>query len=333
MPHETTQAAPTQPKRAFWRVYRPLSCLISSLFILILLTPGSAMAWNGAGHRIVATIAWEKMSPTGRQSLARLLRQHPDFAHWASMAGKGMNVDHTAFVEASTWADEIRRDPRFHHRHESPTPTLPGFPDMRRNSPWHYADALDTREQDNVYTALSDLTEQLSNPQTAPSHRAYALVWIIHLVADAHQPLHNGFRADRGGNEFALIRNAQSLRTDNLHSFWDALPGPANLRGTPLLHTVEALMAEHRNLAEGPIDFSRWFHENLKISQQAGYPEQNPPAALTEQFVRRAQIIANRQLVLAGIRLARLIENSLGIAAKNSSPPIRTPFHVERRTD
>lgn len=320
-------------RRAFSRVSRQLSCLISSLLLLGILIPSSAHAWNGAGHRIVASIAWERLSPTGRQSVTRLLRQHPDYPRWSRHAGKGMDVDQTTFIEASTWADDIRRDPRFHHRNETPTPTLPGFPDMRRNSHWHYADALDTREPDNLYTALATLSEDLSNPRTPTVHRAYALVWMTHLVADAHQPLHNGFRADRGGNEFALVRNAQSLSTDNLHSFWDALPGPSNLRGTPLLHTADALIVEHRILDDGPIDFNRWFHENLKISQQAGYPDQDPPVALTERFVSRAHAIANRQLVVAGTRLARLIEKTLGLSPKTAQPQNRTPFQVERRAD
>lgn len=301
--------------------------------MLCVLIPASAFAWNGAGHRIAATIAWESLSPMGRQWVTRLLRQHPDYSRWSRHAGKGADIDHTAFIEASTWADDIRRDPRFYHRNESPTPTLRGFPDMQKRSHWHYADALDTREQDNLYTALSDLSVLLSNPRAPAAHRAYALVWMIHLVADAHQPLHNGFRADRGGNAFELIRNGQSLRTDNLHSFWDSLPGPSNLRGTGLIRTAETLLVEHRNLKDGSIDFHRWFHENLKVSQQFAYPDQPPPVALTDAFVSRSQNIANRQLVLAGVRLARLIERDLGLLPKVSAPQTRTPFHVERRAD
>lgn len=60
------------------------------------------------------------------------------------------------------------------------------------------------------------------------SERAIAQCWIVHLVADAHQPCHAGSlyvedvfpEGDRGGHE---IKTKQSK---NLHALWDGLLGP-----------------------------------------------------------------------------------------------------------
>ena len=44
---------------------------------------------------------------------------------------------------AAVWPDNIKGDPRFWddtHADASPTQLLPGFPDMKRHTNWHYFD-------------------------------------------------------------------------------------------------------------------------------------------------------------------------------------------------
>ena len=38
------------------------------------------MAWNAAGHRLTAAIAWRAMDADTRQRVASLLAHHPDHA-------------------------------------------------------------------------------------------------------------------------------------------------------------------------------------------------------------------------------------------------------------
>jgi hypothetical protein len=66
--------------------------------------------------------------------------------------------------------------------------------------------------------------------QAAHTGDRNALKFVIHLVADLHQPLHVGFEKDRGGNWFNLRRpeDMPEIHKDtvNLHVLWDhALPG------------------------------------------------------------------------------------------------------------
>jgi hypothetical protein len=49
--------------------------------------------------------------------------------------------------------------------------------------------------------------------------RLKALKYLVHLVADIHQPLHAGYRDDRGGNQFQL---RAFMRGSNLHAVWDS---------------------------------------------------------------------------------------------------------------
>ena len=48
---------------------------------MLLLVAAPALAWNAAGHRISAMIAWESMDAGTKSAVGQLLRQHPDFGH------------------------------------------------------------------------------------------------------------------------------------------------------------------------------------------------------------------------------------------------------------
>jgi nuclease S1 len=48
--------------------------------------------------------------------------------------------------------------------------------------------------------------------------RLTALKYVVHLVADIHQPLHAGYAEDYGGNRYQL---QAFMRGSNLHALWD----------------------------------------------------------------------------------------------------------------
>ena len=48
--------------------------------------------------------------------------------------------------------------------------------------------------------------------------RLTALKYVVHFVADIHQPLHAGYAEDRGGNQYQL---QAFMRGSNLHALWD----------------------------------------------------------------------------------------------------------------
>lgn len=283
----------------------------------------SAYAWNATGHRLVVHVAWKELSPAARSQIGRLLARHPDYARWSVAGTPSGDADLALLAEASLWADEIRRDSRFSAPGEEVSAQT-GFPDMQKHSNWHYADEQEGPGDDNLYAALPRLYAQLADTSKPSGHRAYALVWLLHLVADAHQPLHNGFRDDRGGNDVAVVVwDVGGNRNASLHAFWDDLPGRGKIEGTALLQRVEALLVSGKTVSPGRLDFSYWQSENLRLSRQYAYPASlaSQPIVLTRDFVDRAQRLANRQLVLAGQRLALLLETAL-------TGGTRTPFRV-----
>lgn len=273
---------------------------------LLLLSPVSH-AWNGAGHRQIAALAWEAMSAASRQKAADLLRQHPDYPRWLKRQQKNApaaNPDYGVFLEASTWADEMRGDARFYGAKDAPTPRLSGFPDMRRHSDWHYRDA----GGGNIDGALKQLANDLKRGDRAA--KIYALPWMIHLVGDIHQPLHCGGKNDRGGNGMTIINPARSKHPEmSLHKYWDDLPGPHWQHGKYL----EAALTKLRPLpmpsnAEAVGDINRWYAESQALLEKQVYP---PRKKISAAFQKRADEVANLRIRAAGKRLGRWLERLL----------------------
>lgn len=357
---ESTPDLPTGPiiggmKSSIHRS-RKLLCL---LFLLALSFP--SVAWNAAGHRLIAQIAWQRLDESSRAAIGKLLHRHPDYQHWQT---QGLEDDKylNAFVEASTWPDDIRKDARFYSAGEAPTPTLAGFPDMERRRHWHYVDrpipsaGRYPPSDGTLDVQLAALLDTLSRRHTPTVERVYALPWLIHLVGDAHQPLHVASRysvdgrGDRGGNELTIDNPFATAHdpADNLHRYWDGLPGAPWLRGERLMQRAEALMQRyppnghdmdqpgstptqpfppHPRLLSHPEKAgedellrarcgtawpgspSQWLLESWRIAERDAYPPGNAAVpTISAEFDARSKEIARQRIVLAGYRLAGLLQ-------------------------
>jgi len=287
-----------------------------SLLLLGLCLTTPAWAWNAAGHRIVAAIAWEELSPAARQQIADLLAAHPDHERWRKHGPE--DPGRTAFIEAGCWPDEIRRDPRFYDEEENaPTPPFPGMADTARHRRWHY---LDLPLHGGKNTGKGELQRQLPRllaalgNRTDEHERLYALPWVIHLIADVHQPLHVASQAGEGGTQHFIADPFSSrLPENNLHRWWDDLPGPPWLRGRYLDRTVaRSLRAHPEAVAAG--NLASWIEESREIARQFAYPAVSDEIpVITATFKQDAERITRQRLVVAGKRLAQVLEAAFSV--------------------
>ena len=279
--------------------------------LLFLLFPSLAEAWNAAGHRLVAAIAWQQLSPPSRDFVTQALRRHPDHERWVRKARSAEPAK--IFVEAATWPDDIRNDPRFHDgREDDASPRLPGFPDSARHKNWHYVDVDDRgKPARGEVDRQIDRLGRLLRSTTKIGEISHALPWLIHLVADIHQPLHVG-RADDEGGTAVKIENPFNKRLPftNLHIYWDDLPGPPWLRGQRLDDRAQRLIAEYPPPRQGKV--ALWREESNRLLASA-YPDAvgSILPIITEDFNQQARAIAERRLVDAGYRLGWLLEASI----------------------
>ena len=265
--------------------------LIFALSLVSGITP--AFAWGTEGHRIVAFIAASELTPPARAEVSRLL---------------GGSLPR-AMVRVSTWADAIRRD-------------------RPHTAPWHYVDipfgssgyvaARDCREGNCVVAQIERDTRRIADRELTDAVRARALRFLIHFVADEHQPLHAANDHDRGGNEVHVVLNG---RHTNLHAVWDdAVVRALGRSPARVARRLEARITpfERARWQQGnPVD---WANNSFAIASRDIFPllhgrsYRYAPLILPPDYARRNAPIAARQLEKAGVRLALLLNRAFATA-------------------
>lgn len=298
------------------------------LILSLLLATSSQLshAWDASGHRISARVAWDQLSPRAREKVSDLLSRHDASEHWLRSSRhyrEQPDQDFIRFVEASTWADQIRHDSRYADDAGSSSRQTVRLPDRQRHKDWHYENrAVDKNTRDissrdgQISRRLSLLIEQLGQPRASAREKAYALTWVIHLTADIHQPLHVASRYDRqgqsdaGGNGFAVIDPLNPKRQNtSLHAYWDRLPGQYTLKRRGLGEVAQdwqtTLPAQEVSQGNPRV----WLEESLGIARTQVYPDQ---PVLDAAYRQRAAAISQRRLTEAGYRLAGLLNQIFG---------------------
>jgi hypothetical protein len=294
--------------------------------ILTLALPGAA--WNFSGHRIVAEIAYGRLTPQARARVDEMMRRHPDFA----MITKDAPADpparaHYAFVWAASWPDQILSDSRFYdpaRADSQPTPLLPGFPDMMRHPTWHYydipisGDGTPVLQQPppHLLTELPRLLGEL--PTVSPMQASYDLPWLVHLVGDSHQPLHATSRylksqpkGDAGGN-FVFVEGGP-----NLHSLWDNAAAPRDLTYEDVVRYAREIAADYPSQELGSLDPHDWVAESFELDRSTVYTfgletgSKENPLVMPPGYEEKAKSVARQRVALAGFRLAAVLNRLL----------------------
>ncbi len=240
-------------------------------FVLLCMTAHSAWSWGGEGHQIVADLAYAQLTPVARKQVDRLL---------ALETG-------ATLASISTWAD----------KHRNPASASWHYVNFPRNS-CTYVPERDCPDGRCVVAAIDRQADALEYAVTDEAS-LQALKYLVHLVADIHQPLHTGYLEDKGGNKYQL---RVFMRGSNLHAFWDS--GMIRLLDEDHSAIVQRLLAKHRSDVSRSWTASQVAQESCKIVGMPGfYPERRVGVDYIESF---KPTLENR-LGLAGARLAGLL--------------------------
>src|SRR5262249_11482782 len=97
-----------------WCAMRSGIAIVS--FVLTVALATEALAWNAFGHKVVAEIAWQQLTPEQRRPIVELLRRHPNFDRdfYDKMPDEMLSAekaeqDHWIWLQAATWPDLIRK--------------------------------------------------------------------------------------------------------------------------------------------------------------------------------------------------------------------------------
>ncbi|MGE3803613.1 MAG: S1/P1 nuclease [Gemmataceae bacterium] len=332
---------------------------IYTVVVLLLLGAwcGRASAWSRTGHHVVANLAYDALDAETRKKAVELLRHHPrfrdDFTAPASVVEAG-ETDRWCFAFAAEWPDEVRSLPasvRRKYAHDTwHYINQPFFltefdrkvlekeikPNLARALPEKLEAARDPEEL-NVVQAIKLCQARLKDPQVGKERKAVYLCWLMHLVGDVHQPMHAATLYSRGRfHERSGDRNGNGIPTlkGNLHGFWDALLGRAQLNGIGDLNTVrkrseeilgDAELKQAAARAADDLDPDHWLDESYQLATTFAYC---PPVldavkqgetregrlAVTDlplEYRQQAGRHAQRRIGAAGQRLAKLLQESL----------------------
>jgi nuclease S1 len=272
--------------------------LALALIAIILLGIGPArhaLAWGRMAHRASTRLAETRLTPKARVMIRELLEP-----------GESL-------TDASTWADENNQ-------------SIPG------SAAWHYVNVPISAARysprdchDNcVVSRFEEFRRILADPHAPKPRRRMALRYVVHLVEDAHQPMHVGDRRDRGGNNLQL----QFFRDDytNLHQVWDSgllRNGYRNERELVDDLIDLARRPESRDWTRGRIE--DWVNESLEAARQAYHIPGSNDLLRSGMRIGREYEDANlplavKRLSQAGMRLSEVLNACLSPDEKKVIP-------------
>lgn len=230
------------------------SC-IQLLCVVVLLGLGcqEAFAFNAAGHKIIAEVAWRKLTPQQRKEIVFVLRKHPRFnkdfqSKMPAEIANGVMAeqDHWIFCQAAVWPDIARgiqpasemakyHRPRWHYINlpvlldNTPANASSGL--LAFNTSFDLIDgSYDNPNLNGVQAVKNSL--KVVTTGADDKHMAVHYCWLIHVIPDLAQPLHSSALVtnrlfpdgDQGGNKIS-VRRGSSGDSQKLHSLWDAMLG------------------------------------------------------------------------------------------------------------
>lgn len=248
---------------------------VSVFLLLYLFLYNNLFAWGREGHIIIAEMAYQMLSKSSKEKLISYLGT-------------------TSLDEASVWMDEQRGNNKYNYL------TTTHYINIEKGG------KMDPFQKNNIYTELNEVINDLeSNKTISPNDIKIDLMILIHLVGDIHQPLHDGYANDKGGNKINVSLIGTST---NLHSAWDGgIINKENITTQIILPLYSKLSTTEINQIK-TVDIKGWIMDSRKpLDFIYSFSNGN----LDEQYCQKATPIIENQILKAGIRLSVLLEKAL----------------------
>jgi S1/P1 Nuclease len=254
------------------RLFRFCCAVLFASWLAPVATPYT-WAWGCKGHQIVALIAERHLIPPARAMAMQILAAGPISPELRRYCGDS-GLDR--FADSSTWADDER----------SVRPETGGwhFIDIPRGAPKGDLSQYCPPRTGCLTTAIADQLAVLRSSDASAQARADALRYIIHFVADLHQPLHTTTNDDRGGNCVPVAffdrapEETNRAREDykpNLHGVWDTNIIERFAAGRTAQQIADGLdvkfKAQISAWAFEPVDVTAWVWESHEIAESVVY--------------------------------------------------------------
>jgi hypothetical protein len=291
-----------------------------SLF-LVLGASQTAFSWGDDGHKAIALIAQQCLTRSAKNQVTAMLAADADpltahdIANEATWADKYRDMDNRTvhYVQTQNWHFT---DIEIGNQNPDLDAACFGRKPLAANTLASNGPAR-ACAVDKVLQFQAELAAQNIDPEES----LIALKFLLHLIGDLHQPLHSSDNHDRGGNSVKVIVDGfPHTPRDELHGFWDTqfvddIAKPPSALAKQLLAQIAP--ADAIEWAAGSPD--DWALETFKVGKVDAYgglpPSNESIRHLDTNYVDTAEVDVRLQLSRAGVRLASVLNRSLGAEA------------------
>ncbi len=266
-------------------------------FISLLLLSNISWGLGKTGHRVTGQIAYNHLTEKARCEVEKLLGDD-------------------SLAEVSNWPDQMRSNPdEFWQKlsvswHYVNIPDNNTYTSSRKNANGDIVKAISAfkailsdrpiprgviKERLESYFGTLEKTQQKQHVKT------FALKFLMHLVGDFHQPMHVGYKSDRGGNDSRVHFFNEDT---NLHRVWDShLIDNMQLSYTELVAFIDIDdEATIKQIQKAKIE--DWIQEALILRSEA---YKIGKGHLRYDYIYKHSPVIKQQLLKSGLRMAALL--------------------------
>lgn len=240
-----------------------------------------AFAWGKTGHDAIAYIAESHLTPKARKAIEKYL-------------------DGRSIVYYASWMDQVRYTPPYRH-----------------TSSWHGAGVdslgryLPSEGGADAVSAIADAVGKLRNYRHQDdSTVVVAIRCLVHLVADMHCPVHVHYPL-RERYSFVL-----DGREHEIHAFWDSAVLELNHRWSMEDYRRQLDRCSRRErealMVGTPSEWLEQSARDCRVLYTWVRPGQKIDKKHSGAFLLQAQPLAEQQVLRAGYRLARILNDIFG---------------------
>jgi hypothetical protein len=250
-----------------------MKAIVTFLFAALCCAAQTAQAFGPEGHQIVATIAMSYLSPVARQNIQRVL-------------------GNTTPQQAATWMDEVRGDQAYSFM-----------------SNWHFINIEKGKTykpggRNHIVSELERVYTELHHPEKlSKKARKEDLMILIHLMGDLHQPLHVGYKEDRGGNDVRIRMNG---RYTDLHHVWDTdIIEQQHITATACVALSSITARDIAKAGFAQAQFVQYLNDS-RAGLAAVYAFSGN--SIDQAYLNKSRQVVMFQLLHAGLRLAAILQ-------------------------
>jgi hypothetical protein len=259
--------------------------LRSAILALLCYFPLHGMCWGVEGHRVVGQVADSYLGKKARKEISRILGTE-------------------SLAMAANWGDFVKSDPAYNYLYNW------HFINFRGGaSAEEFQAYLDHDTATDIFTKMNFLIAELKRKELDAQKRVFYLKMLIHLVGDAHQPLHAGRPEDLGGNK---VHVTWFNEPKNLHQVWDdQLVVFQQLSYTEYSAAINfTTEAERNEWQQDPP--GKWLVESYQLAEKIYADIKAPDQKLDYKYNYNYVSTLNRQLLKGGVRLAGILNSIFG---------------------